>query len=198
MHVLGLPPAFVLSQDQTLKLKAAEAAILDRRTSAHLSPGACPGNSLLVQLACASRQTVKLTLPSSVSSRNPREPICVGASVDQTKPPAYPFRYPSMSNSREKNCPQPPNLLGDNSQIIPNSRAPSPKQEPYLATPKHIVKNLLDNHRGTSRAPGPPAPPASPTFQRPRRPVKRYLELTQEERKTKNAAVQQVSRMPLK
>ena len=39
LHVLGLPPAFVLSQDQTLKLKAAEAAILDRRTSAHLSPG---------------------------------------------------------------------------------------------------------------------------------------------------------------
>ncbi len=32
LHVLGLPPAFVLSQDQTLKLKAAEAAILDRRT----------------------------------------------------------------------------------------------------------------------------------------------------------------------
>ena len=35
MHVLGVPPAFVLSQDQTLKLKATEAAILDVRTSAH-------------------------------------------------------------------------------------------------------------------------------------------------------------------
>ena len=35
MHVLGLPPAFVLSQDQTLKLKAPYDAILDERTSAH-------------------------------------------------------------------------------------------------------------------------------------------------------------------
>ncbi len=37
LHVLGLPPAFVLSQDQTLKLKAAEAAVLDRRTL-HICP----------------------------------------------------------------------------------------------------------------------------------------------------------------
>jgi hypothetical protein len=29
LHVLGLPPAFVLSQDQTLKLKATRVAILD-------------------------------------------------------------------------------------------------------------------------------------------------------------------------
>ena len=35
LHVLGLPPAFVLSQDQTLKLKAPCGAILDVRTSAH-------------------------------------------------------------------------------------------------------------------------------------------------------------------
>ena len=39
LHVLGLPPAFVLSQDQTLKLKVPDGTILDRRTSAHLSPG---------------------------------------------------------------------------------------------------------------------------------------------------------------
>ncbi len=37
LHVLSLPPAFVLSQDQTLKLKATEAANLDVRTSAHRS-----------------------------------------------------------------------------------------------------------------------------------------------------------------
>jgi hypothetical protein len=36
LHVLGLPPAFVLSQDQTLKLKASYNAVLDVRTSAHL------------------------------------------------------------------------------------------------------------------------------------------------------------------
>ncbi len=37
LHVLGLPPAFVLSQDQTLKLKSACALNLDVRTSAHRS-----------------------------------------------------------------------------------------------------------------------------------------------------------------
>ena len=35
LHVLGLPPAFVLSQDQTLKLKRRYQRILDVRTSAH-------------------------------------------------------------------------------------------------------------------------------------------------------------------
>ena len=29
LHVLGLPPAFILSQDQTLKLKSSEELILD-------------------------------------------------------------------------------------------------------------------------------------------------------------------------
>ena len=36
LHVLGLPPAFVLSQDQTLKLNSACTLIPDVRTSAHL------------------------------------------------------------------------------------------------------------------------------------------------------------------
>src|SRR5690606_5896518 len=38
LHVLSLPPAFVLSQDQTLKLKARYPATLDVRTSAHRLP----------------------------------------------------------------------------------------------------------------------------------------------------------------
>lgn len=69
MHVLGLPPAFVLSQDQTLKLKAHRCAILDVRTSAHhhmalLKPY---GVSLFIVLQVFIRkqetvQTVKLTL----------------------------------------------------------------------------------------------------------------------------------------
>ena len=35
LHVLSLPPAFVLSQDQTLKLKPVRRQVLDVRTSAH-------------------------------------------------------------------------------------------------------------------------------------------------------------------
>ena len=65
LHVLGLPPAFVLSQDQTLKLKAYHYAVLDVRTSAHQLIG-CSNQSKLfvasVSKDTESRQTVKLTL----------------------------------------------------------------------------------------------------------------------------------------
>ena len=65
LHVLGLPPAFVLSQDQTLKLKAYHYAVLDVRTSAHHLIG-CSNQSKLfvasVSKDTESRQTVKLTL----------------------------------------------------------------------------------------------------------------------------------------
>ena len=64
--MLSLPPAFVLSQDQTLKLKAACAAILDVRTSAHPSNPAKDLMSLCLMCSrflkeTRSRQTVKLT-----------------------------------------------------------------------------------------------------------------------------------------
>ena len=49
--MLGLPPAFVLSQDQTLKLKSCYQLILDVRTSAHICPDRQrPGRSV----CCAS------------------------------------------------------------------------------------------------------------------------------------------------
>jgi hypothetical protein len=48
--VLGLPPAFVLSQDQTLKLKSVCTLILDVRTPAH-RPGVQPGQ---FSVCCAS------------------------------------------------------------------------------------------------------------------------------------------------
>ncbi|MGB1063176.1 MAG: hypothetical protein ACPGYO_01735, partial [Paracoccaceae bacterium] len=68
---LGLPPAFVLSQDQTLKLKAYHYAILDVRTSAHHLIG-CSNQSKLfvasVSKDTESRQTVKLTLHYRIKS----------------------------------------------------------------------------------------------------------------------------------
>ncbi len=51
MHVLGLPPAFVLSQDQTLKLKSNCLLILDVRTSAHMCPSRLVGT---YSVCCAS------------------------------------------------------------------------------------------------------------------------------------------------
>ncbi len=50
LHVLGLPPAFVLSQDQTLKLKSCCQLILDVRTSAHIVPTGKGRNILSVVL----------------------------------------------------------------------------------------------------------------------------------------------------
>ena len=65
LHVLGLPPAFVLSQDQTLKLKARYRAILDVRTSAHLIRWLNLMKSLFVCFRFPKKpkavQTVKLT-----------------------------------------------------------------------------------------------------------------------------------------
>ena len=69
LHVLGLPPAFVLSQDQTLKLKRPEERILDVRTSAHRHPATRTGQSYrstcFSLIRDKSRQTVKLTPASS-------------------------------------------------------------------------------------------------------------------------------------
>ena len=124
--MLGLPPAFVLSQDQTLKLKASEDAILDRRTSAHLSPGACPGNLLFIVLTRVSRQTVKLTLSSSVSLESRYASVL--RSYDQTA--RISLQIATMSNSREKNQPPPPNLLANNSQVISDNVPDLPFQDP--------------------------------------------------------------------
>jgi hypothetical protein len=78
LHVLGLPPAFVLSQDQTLKLKSNCLLILDVRTSAHRPTMLRLGNIieqffLFVVLQVFIRkqetvQTVKLTLDNRVET----------------------------------------------------------------------------------------------------------------------------------
>ena len=80
LHVLGLPPAFVLSQDQTLKLKAHCCAILDVEPS-HICLNLSPSLLLFDMLSYRSNeavQTVKLTPTSSVhnSRRFPSRPIC--------------------------------------------------------------------------------------------------------------------------
>ena len=85
MHVLGLPPAFVLSQDQTLKLKSCCQLILDVRTSAH-RPGVQPGQFLSVVLQVFIRkqetvQTVKLTLDHRTTDALPP---CGDLSADPT------------------------------------------------------------------------------------------------------------------
>ncbi|MFV2002487.1 MAG: hypothetical protein ACC619_05850, partial [Paracoccaceae bacterium] len=61
----GVPPAFVLSQDQTLKLKSDCSLVLDVRTSAHrpvVQTGQFSVCCALVSEETKAVQTVKLTL----------------------------------------------------------------------------------------------------------------------------------------
>ena len=121
MHVLGLPPAFVLSQDQTLKLKRCHQRILDVRTSAHLQYfRSALGAEPYVHPAkdwtrieshlfdCASgflkkpkaAQTVKLTLDHRVETLPAL--IYRRRSSKRTKPPTYLFRYHQFQTAQRQ------------------------------------------------------------------------------------------------
>ena len=70
LHVLGLPPAFVLSQDQTLKLKGQSLSLTSEPL--HISTCIATGCSFCSVLKSTkvnkNRKTVKLTLTSSETS----------------------------------------------------------------------------------------------------------------------------------
>ena len=69
LHVLGLPPAFVLSQDQTLKLKVTRVTILDVEPS-HICIYIVDVTSVHVPSyrSNVTSQTVKLTILSSAEA----------------------------------------------------------------------------------------------------------------------------------
>ena len=99
MHVLSLPPAFVLSQDQTLKLKPPKGfltfeplhIVIDFDVSKFPQ-----GNSDHIKL-------MKLTTPiidQQAKTRFSKEPICKqSVSHKPTKPPTYPFFMDIFSKS---------------------------------------------------------------------------------------------------
>jgi hypothetical protein len=86
--VLGLPPAFVLSQDQTLKLKASEDAILDRRTL-HISPNQAGQGKSLSMCLVLSRDQDPLNSEADTTSSRPKPLvalICKQTSVEKQTP----------------------------------------------------------------------------------------------------------------
>ena len=104
--MLGLPPAFVLSQDQTLKLKSCYQLILDVRTSAHrFLPLLKTGT---VSVCCASgfirnRKPPNSEADTPSSDRSPRSVRY--ANVRQsisTKPPTYLFRYHQFQRAQRQ------------------------------------------------------------------------------------------------
>ena len=112
LHVLGLPPAFVLSQDQTLKLKAPCGTVLDVRTSAHLHPTEvgchiCPMH--IVPRERSPYKTVKLTLTSS-------------------GPKPLASRYASFVHRNEPNRPH----ISSDIINVKKRRSQQPTSAPYL------------------------------------------------------------------
>ena len=110
MHVLGLPPAFVLSQDQTLKLKRHLCRVLDRSNLCtslialplrYLSADRTHNQESLSIVHQShrnqSRQTVKLTPISSV--RKPNGPICKQSNRRNSQTTRIPLHTYTMSKS---------------------------------------------------------------------------------------------------
>ena len=130
LHVLGLPPAFVLSQDQTLKLKSINA--YPWRSNLCTSLIGCSNRSKLfvasVTKVTESRQTVKLTLHHRVASSSA---ICRWWSIERTKLPTYLFCVPNFQITFHRHKPNrsafvvrahrrstPLNLLSQNSKLL--------------------------------------------------------------------------------
>ena len=90
MHVLGLPPAFVLSQDQTLKLKSSEELILDVEPS-HICLNLSPGQSSVCAKSPKRPNQDSEADTYIIGACTPSRPICTRSAVETTKPPAYPF-----------------------------------------------------------------------------------------------------------
>ena len=103
LHVLGLPPAFVLSQDQTLKLKHPKMFLTERPCT---SSNPLKDRMLLLVVPTsveppnseADTWIIGLPLPGRYTSSSGR--------IDQTARISLQV-YVTMSNSRETNKPQP-------------------------------------------------------------------------------------------
>ena len=146
LHVLGLPPAFVLSQDQTLKLKCRCQHILDvRNLCTSLTLSGKPSYRFMCAFQSLAgtenqHQTVKLT---PVSSKPPTRAgksltgtICEKSDPsNQTKPPTYLFKISTVSKS-ERQKPDGPLFLTALPPAKPQSficfPGPSP---PFPASP---------------------------------------------------------------
>jgi hypothetical protein len=111
LHVLGLPPAFILSQDQTLKLKAHLYAVLDVRNRCTSLPLSGKPSYRISVLSSPSQvqkptKTVKLTSSSSdqmLTHQTLEDTIHRQSDPsNQTKPPTYLFKISIMSKSERQ------------------------------------------------------------------------------------------------
>ena len=108
LHVLGLPPAFVLSQDQTLKLKHPKMFLTERPCTSS-NPLKDRMLLLVVSHFRENRQTVKLT-PGSSGCPYQVDIQALPVVIDQTARISLQV-YVTMSNSRETKQPQPRQTL---------------------------------------------------------------------------------------
>ncbi len=164
MHVLSLPPAFVLSQDQTLKLKCPCGHIHDVRTSAHLHQEANPDGSLCLSCFRFSRrkqetvQTVKLTLDHRKSTLRliPTSAIYRRPFIEMNQTAHISLQIPAMSNSAEtkiepvrpKLSARPPvNASKFSSASASSTSQPTPPQRTNRASAPPVKGGLRNGRR---------------------------------------------------
>ena len=99
MHVLGLPPAFVLSQDQTLKLKSWILVGLEESLQGLLRNGHL---HTLTRTDCSARVMVMAETQLSPESVLDHDPIFHGPGSARTPPSAFPFLQNHLSKSKER------------------------------------------------------------------------------------------------
>ena len=97
MHVLGLPPAFVLSQDQTLKLKVWILVGLEESLQGLLRNGHL---HTLTHTDCSACVMVMAETQLSPESVLDHEPIFQSSGSARTPPSAFPFLQNHLSKSK--------------------------------------------------------------------------------------------------
>ena len=128
MHVLSLPPAFVLSQDQTLKLKPPKGFLTSNL--AHLSPAS---KQVIIRSSFYRSSPTNSEADTWIIAFATR-PICKSLDRMTTEPPAYLFRYPSMSKSKRTKITITTSTRRHNRHPIPRM-SPGPTALPSTAFP---------------------------------------------------------------
>ena len=100
LHVLGLPPAFVLSQDQTLRLTSAKLNASNPLRPRPKSPATGSLKARSVTSFHAYSHDTTSNDPSPQRPSTPKQKQNADYHRNNSPPPAYPFN-PTMSNSMQ-------------------------------------------------------------------------------------------------
>ena len=174
LHVLGLPPAFVLSQDQTLKLKRPEGRPLDdgpctsRQDPSRRAPAPCP-----------KAQGGEAPPHHRTSRKALAEQTCKAPTSMTPEPTACPFKTSNLSNiARPKTRSKQGNPQAAQPQVpirstspLPKSSTPDPSRAYLCNTPDTRKREITHHCHISCRWPpeGSRSPPPQQGTDQPRR-----------------------------